>query len=205
MKKGIQLLSTLLCLIICLFSFAGCYKAELKFLIKNMDKFAKECEEYGLFVSDVEINSLECAYEGTHYKESGDLNLKGETLSVKYNEDDKDYKIEYAGIERTLSDSYIKLKSDTYRNIHRLWNDYNNSKKIEQEPSESRIVGIRIYDDNLFVLTNGIENVSLVKKVRGYIPLLLFKYDILTEEFSYCGYHFSEEKTKEYIYIIKNK
>ena len=164
MKKGIQLLSTLLCLIICLFSFAGCYKAELKFLIKNMDKFAKECEEYGLFVSDVEINSLEYAYEGTHYKESGDLNLKGETLSVKYNEDDKDYKIEYAGI-----------------------------------------VGIRIYDDNLFVLTNGIENVSLVKKVRGYIPLLLFKYDILTEEFSYCGYHFSEEKTKEYIYIIKNK
>lgn len=205
MKKGIQLLSILLCLIICLFSFAGCYKAELKFLIKNMDKFTTECEEYSLFVSDVEINLPEYAYEGTHYEESGDLNFKGETLSVNYNEDDRDYKIKYAGIERTISDSYMKLKSDTYRNIHRLWNDYNNSKKIEQEPSESRIVGIRIYDDNLFVLTNGIKDVSLVKSIMGYIPFLLFKYDFLTEEFSYCGYHFSEEKTKEYIYIIKNK
>lgn len=205
MKKGIQLLSTLLCLIICLFSFAGCYKSELKFLIKNMDKFATECEEYSLFVSDVEINLPEYAYEGTHYEESGDLSFKGKPLSVNYNEDDKDYKIKYADIERTISDSYMKLKSDTYRNIHRLWNDYNNSKKIEREPSESRIVGLRIYDDNLFVLTNGIEDVSLVKTVRGYIPLLLFKYDIITEEFSYCGYHFSEEKTKEYTYIIKNK
>lgn len=205
MKKGIQILSAILCLIICLSSLAGCYKDEIKFLIKNMDKFATECKEYSLFVSDVEINSSEYAYEGLHYRESGDLIFKDETLSVNYSDDDKDYKIKYEDVERTISDSYMKQKSDTYRDIHKLWNDYNNSKKIDEEPSESRIVGIRIYDNNLFILTNGIEYDSLVKRIKGYIPLLLFKYDILTEEFSYCGYHFSEEKAKEYTYIIKNK
>ena len=97
MKKGIQILSAILCLIIPLLSFGckGWFADEHKFLYKKLSEIPIEYEKINigpLFVFDDEL-FICCSYTPSLWW----VNWKGKIPLTMYRFDIKDYSLQYAG------------------------------------------------------------------------------------------------------------
>lgn len=205
MKKLIQLLSTLLCLIICLFSFAGCYKEELHFLYGKMDEFETECDDYSLIQSEEELNTEQ--YNMVVY--DGDFLLNGDELKIEYKNNLDGYKLIYQDKELNINSRFMSTYSQTYYDIHKIWGGWRNKNNQEYEPdfTVNDVVGICVYDNEIFIFVRW-ENTRVAKREFGNIPFHFYKFNILTNEILYCGYlrkTGEQMKYLKYKYITKNK
>lgn len=149
MKKGIQLLSILLCLIICLFSFAGCYKDELRFLYKKMDEFEIECKDYSLIQSEEELGTgqhVKIIYDGT-------VLLNGNELKIEYQNNLDGFKLTYQNNELNINSRFMSTYSQTYYDIHKIWGGWRNKNNQEYEPdfTVNDVVGVIVYDNEIFI------------------------------------------------------
>lgn len=203
MKKGIQLLSTLLCLIICLFSFAGCYKDELRFLYKKMDEFEIECKDYSLIQSEEELGTgqhVKIIYDGT-------VLLNGNELKIEYQNNLDGFKLTYQNNELNINSRFMSTYSQTYYDIHKIWGGWRNKNNQEYEPdfTVNDVVGVIVYDNEIFIFVWR-EDTRLAKREFGNIPFHFYKFNILTNEILYCGYlrkTGEQMKYLKYTYITK--
>lgn len=203
MKKGIQLLSTLLCLIICLFSFAGCYKDELRFLYKKMDEFEIECKDYSLIQSEEELGTgqhVKIIYDGT-------VLLNGNELKIEYQNNLDGFKLTYQNNELNINSRFMSTYSQTYYDIHKIWGGWRNKNNQEYEPdfTVNDVVGVIVYDNEIFIFVWS-EDTRLAKREFGNIPYHFYKFNILTNELLYCGYlrkTGEQMKYLKYTYITK--
>ena len=206
MKKGIQILSAILCLIICLASFTGCYKDELRFLYKKMDEFEIECKDYSLIQSEEELSTgqhVKIIYDGTFL-------LNGNELKIEYQNNLDGFKLTYQNKELNVNSHFMCTYSKTYYNIHKIWDNWNNGnnkKNQEQEPdfTVNDVVGVIVYDNEIFIFVWH-ENRMLQKREFGNIPYHFYKFNILTNELLYCGYlrkTGEQMKYLKYTYITK--
>lgn len=203
MKKGIQLLSMILCLIICLFSFAGCYKDELHFLYEKMDEFETECDDYSLIQSEEELNTEQ--YNMVVY--DGDFLLNGDELKIEYKNNLDGYKLIYQDKELNINSRFMGTYSKTYYDIHKIWGGWRNKNNQEYEPdfTVNDVVGICVYDNEIFIFVWR-ENTMVAKREFGNIPFHFYKFNILTNEILYCGYlrkTGEQMKYLKYTYITK--
>lgn len=203
MKKGIQLLSILLCLIICLFSFAGCYKDELRFLYKKMDEFEIECKDYSLIQSEEELGTgqhVKIIYDGT-------VLLNGNELKIEYQNNLDGFKLTYQNNELNINSRFMSTYSQTYYDIHKIWGGWRNKNNQEYEPNftVNDVVGVIVYDNEIFIFVWR-EDTRLAKREFGNIPYHFYKFNILTNELLYCGYlrkTGEQMKYLKYTYITK--
>lgn len=203
MKKGIQLLSILLCLIICLFSFAGCYKDELRFLYKKMDEFEIECKDYSLIQSEEELGTgqhVKIIYDGT-------VLLNGNELKIEYQNNLDGFKLTYQNNELNINSRFMSTYSQTYYDIHKIWGGWRNKNNQEYEPdfTVNDVVGVIVYDNEIFIFVWS-EDTRLAKREFGNIPYHFYKFNILTNELLYCGYlrkTGEQMKYLKYTYITK--
>lgn len=203
MKKGIQLLSILLCLIICLFSFAGCYKDELRFLYKKMDEFEIECKDYSLIQSEEELGTgqhVKIIYDGT-------VLLNGNELKIEYQNNLDGFKLTYQNNELNINSRFMSTYSQTYYDIHKIWGGWSNKNNQEYEPdfTVNDVVGVIVYDNEIFIFVWS-EDTRLAKREFGNIPYHFYKFNILTNELLYCGYlrkTGEQMKYLKYTYITK--
>lgn len=207
MKRIIKVVSLILCLILCVSIFTGCYEDELSFLYKKMDEFEIECNDYSLIQSEEELNSEEYAQIQGDYE--GVFLLNGEELNIEYQGNLDGYKLIYQDKELNINSQFMGTFSKTYYNIHKIWYDWNNKNNQESEPNftVSDVLGIIVYDNEIFIIILH-ENVVLIKREFGNIPLHMYKFNILTNELFYCGYlkkPTKQLKYSKYKYIVKNK
>ena len=203
MKKGIQLLSMILCLIICLFSFAGCYKDELRFLYKKMDEFEIECKDYSLIQSEEELGTgqhVKIIYDGT-------VLLNGNELKIEYQNNLDGFKLTYQNNEMNINSRFMSTYSQTYYDIHKIWGGWRNKNNQEYEPdfTVNDVVGVIVYDNEIFIFVWR-EDTRLAKREFGNIPYHFYKFNILTNELLYCGYlrkTGEQMKYLKYTYITK--
>lgn len=203
MKKGIQLLSILLCLIICLFSFAGCYKDELRFLYKKMGEFEIECKDYSLIQSEEELGTgqhVKITYDGT-------VLLNGNELKIEYQNNLDGFKLTYQNNELNINSRFMSTYSQTYYDIHKIWGGWRNKNNQEYEPdfTVNDVVGVIVYDNEIFIFVWS-EDTRLAKREFGNIPYHFYKFNILTNELLYCGYlrkTGEQMKYLKYTYITK--
>lgn len=203
MKKGIQLLSILLCLIICSFSFAGCYKDELRFLYKKMDEFEIECKDYSLIQSEEELGTgqhVKIIYDGT-------VLLNGNELKIEYQNNLDGFKLTYQNNELNINSRFMSTYSQTYYDIHKIWGGWRNKNNQEYEPdfTVNDVVGVIVYDNEIFIFVWS-EDTRLAKREFGNIPYHFYKFNILTNELLYCGYlrkTGEQMKYLKYTYITK--
>lgn len=203
MKKGIQLLSMILCLIICLFSFAGCYKDELRFLYKKMDEFEIECKDYSLIQSEEELGTgqhVKIIYDGT-------VLLNGNELKIEYQNNLDGFKLTYQNNELNINSRFMSTYSQTYYDIHKIWGGWRNKNNQEYEPdfTVNDVVGVIVYDNEIFIFVWR-EDTRLAKREFGNIPFHFYKFNILTNEILYCGYlrkTGEQMKYLKYTYITK--
>lgn len=203
MKKGIQLLSMILCLIICLFSFAGCYKDELRFLYKKMDEFEIECKDYSLIQSEEELGTgqhVKIIYDGT-------VLLNGNELKIEYQNNLDGFKLTYQNNELNINSRFMSTYSQTYYDIHKIWGGWRNKNNQEYEPdfTVNDVVGVIVYDNEIFIFVWS-EDTRLAKREFGNIPYHFYKFNILTNELLYCGYlrkTGEQMKYLKYTYITK--
>lgn len=203
MKKGIQLLSILLCLIICSFSFAGCYKDELRFLYKKMDEFEIECKDYSLIQSEEELGTgqhVKIIYDGT-------VLLNGNELKIEYQNNLDGFKLTYQNNELNINSRFMSTYSQTYYDIHKIWGGWRNKNNQEYEPdfTVNDVVGVIVYDNEIFIFVWR-EDTRLAKREFGNIPYHFYKFNILTNELLYCGYlrkTGEQMKYLKYTYITK--
>ena len=203
MKKGIQLLSMILCLIVCLFSFAGCYKDELRFLYKKMDEFEIECKDYSLIQSEEELGTgqhVKIIYDGT-------ILLNGNELKIEYQNNLDGFKLTYQNNELNINSRFMSTYSQTYYDIHKIWGGWRNKNNQEYEPdfTVNDVVGVIVYDNEIFIFVWR-EDTRLAKREFGNIPYHFYKFNILTNELLYCGYlrkTGEQMKYLKYTYITK--
>ena len=203
MKKGIQLLSMILCLIICLFSFAGCYKDELRFLYKKMEEFEIECKDYSLIQSEEELGTgqhVKIIYDGT-------VLLNGNELKIEYQNNLDGFKLTYQNNELNINSRFMSTYSQTYYDIHKIWGGWRNKNNQEYEPdfTVNDVVGVIVYDNEIFIFVWR-EDTRLAKREFGNIPYHFQPFNMLTNELLYCGYlrkTGEQMKYLKYTYITK--
>ena len=217
MKKTIKVVSSILSLILCVGVFTGCYEDELSFLYEKMDEFEIECNDYSLIQSEEELNSehyYQITFEGYSNGElliysDGEFLLDEENLKIEYQDMFNGFKLSYRNQELNINSQFMGTYSETYYNIHKIWNGWVNKNNQESEPNfiVSDVIGIVVYDNEIFIIIWH-ENVVLIKREFGNIPLHMYKFNILTNELFYCGYlkkPTKQSKYSKYKYIVKNK
>lgn len=193
----------ILCLIICLFSFAGCYKDELRFLYKKMDEFEIECKDYSLIQSEEELGTgqhVKIIYDGT-------VLLNGNELKIEYQNNLDGFKLTYQNNELNINSRFMSTYSQTYYDIHKIWGGWRNKNNQEYEPdfTVNDVVGVIVYDNEIFIFVWR-EDTRLAKREFGNIPYHFYKFNILTNELLYCGYlrkTGEQMKYLKYTYITK--
>ncbi|MBR5388622.1 MAG: hypothetical protein IK147_04090 [Clostridia bacterium] len=206
MKKKVKVISLTLCLVLCVSFLTGCYADERKFLYKKMDEFEIECNEYKLIQSDEELDSEQYALLAGNCE--GDFLLDGANLKIEYEGNLDGYKITYRDNELEINSRFMGEHSDTYYNIHKIWSTWNNKNNEEYEPdfTVSDVAGIIVYDNEIFIVIRR-QEVVIIKREYGNIPLHMYKFNISTNELLYCGYLKKPEGSSSYLkykYITKN-
>lgn len=180
MKKWIQLLSVILCLII-LFSFTGCkswFAGQHEFLYKKMSEIPVEYEGY----------YFENVY-GTEEAITKNVNeyiFRDKTLLVEEN------KIIYNEKEIIVDINFMEERSQTFNYINHIWDE-----KLENNTQETFISGISVFDNKIFIGTCGLIS-QISASVEGETPFVLFYYDIDSDKIYYCGFYAGEKNKMGY-------
>ena len=195
MKKIIKVISVIISLLLITIIFAGCHGQLLKRYYKLLDQIPVECADYVLAneydIEDTEktdMIELSIWYKNDSFVE---FVFNDEELVIQYQSEG--FLLKYAGLEREITDEYLKLRSETYLNIHKIWQKLWKKNKSEDIVDYSRVFTIELFDNRIFIITIGFGFTSeMITQYIGKTPYLLFKYDPITEETLYCGYLYSD-------------
>ena len=182
MKKWIQLLSVILCLII-LFSFTGCkswFAGQHEFLYKKMSEIPMEYDGY--YLEPCVWNDEMCVTRGQHIP-SYECVFRDGKIFVQRTEED--YTITYNNSDIIINQSFMEEKSAAYVSVNQIWVDKCNVS------SPARIIGVGVYDEKIFIVTSSM-NGGIDQNIRGECPNTLYYYDIDNGKVLYCGFYSGE-------------
>ena len=173
MKKFIAII---LSVISCLCIFAGCNKGwfadEHKFLYEKMSEIPVEYDGYYF----VNVHDTEEAIT----KDTNEYIFRDKPLLVEKN------KIIYDDKEIIVDINFMEKRSQTFKYINHLWDE-----KVENNIQETRISGISVFDNKIFIGTCGLKH-RLSGNARGVTPFVLFYYDFDLDRIYYCGFYAGE-------------
>ena len=163
-------------LIICLCLLTGCNKGwfarEHKFLYKKMSEIPIEYEGY--YFENI-YDTEEAAT-----KDTNEYIFRDKILLVEEN------KIIYDEKETIVDIDFMEKRSQTFNYINHLWDE-----KVENNIQETRISGISVFDNKIFIGTCGLK-AQMAATVKGVTPFVLFYYDYDSDKIYYCGFYSGE-------------
>ena len=173
--------------VLTLFSFVGCgYEPEtFEYLTKKMNEFPIEYPGYQL-VKDELRNADVYMYDGTGIVRGDPIEIFCGTYSAK---------VTYRGETRVITPEFVRERNETYRKILRIWG--------EGQAITVHMYSVYAYDDELFILTEGLQTKMMSKTARNMTPITLYYYDWETDIVSYAGYY--GEYREESVKFIKTK
>jgi len=154
-----------------------------KYLTQKMDEIPLEYDGYEL-VSAIGTDYL--------YNIQGQVNYNGQTINVTKgyyigdNFHPDDYCIETDTKTIYVNNEYMRKKSEVYVQIHNIWVGWRNS---TAGIGTSSIMSINVYDNQLFIITNGLhQQLNQYQKISNY-PISLYHFDLENETILYAGYY----------------
>lgn len=120
---------------------------------------------------------------------SGEYTVQGVELTLFTTGRDY-FEITFNDTTLVLDAEFINARTEVYSKINSMWSEYDKT-----EPPTclmSRVEAVTVYEDKLYIFTNGIT-ANLWGGCRGQYPTVMYQYDILTDEFFYLGYYYLRE------------
>lgn len=185
MKRIAKPISLTIAFITILFTLSACNpfdNGSTAYLTKKMDEIPIEFEGYE--ISETQGSKIIKEFEGTVVIDNVLVCINKQTGSYG------DYKIIINNNEILVDNEFMRQKSEIYVQIHSLWLNYKKiNSKYNQIEGSSRIYSIFAFDNNLFIVTNGLH-FSWTQKVNviGFYPVTLYRYDIKNDSVMYAGY-----------------
>ena len=180
-KKIISCIFAGICLINVGISLVGCKNffdnGTMEILQEQMGKFLPEVDGYELVKSTREDSVV--GFEGSVF-------INGEPILITKS-GGEDYVIQYKDKTITINDEFMRLNSRVYVEIHSIWINYYS--QTTSQYARSRIYSVFVYDNNLFIITNGLFDTLSGYNVAGKYPITLYLYDFVSSNILYVDYY----------------
>jgi len=192
--KAKRFLATVLsvCLaVLTLFSFVGCgYEPEtFEYLTKKMNEFPIEYPGYQLVKRDFGEKTI-FRYDGMGIVGGEPIDIFCGTYRAK---------VTYRGETRVITPEFVRERSETCRKILQIWGEE------EEQAKATKMYSVYAYDDELFILTVGLQRGMMSHTARNASPITLYHYDWETDVVKYAGYYGEYDSPSIALKIIKNE
>lgn len=197
MKKMTKPISLTIAFITILLTLVGCNpfdNGSTAYLTKKMDEIPIECDGYEIGKTTVQDSMI--GVEGVY-------SINGESIEITRN-GGEEYVILFKDEVLTINDEFMRINSRVYVEIHAIWLNYY-SKSTQDTNASSRIYGVFVYDDNLFIITNGLRNSLSQYDCAWKYPITLYLYDFESESIFYAGYYSDFRKDEVSLKILKKE
>ncbi len=148
------------------------------YLTKKMDEIPIECDGYEIVKTTAQDSII--GFEGSY-------SINGESIEITGN-GGEEYVVLFKDEVLIINDEFMRTNSRVYVEIHAIWLNYY-SKSTQDTNASSRIYGVFVYDDNLFIITNGLRNSLSQYDCAWKYPITLYLYDFESESIFYAGYY----------------
>lgn len=179
-KKIVCCITAVLMAVTIAVGVSGCenpLKEDAMYLTQKMNEIPVEFFGYKIVFSRG-IDSIDM-YQGETTFQDKPINIERGGFGYIIHFDGKEYKID---------DAYMREKSEVYKKIHRIWYERGT---LNQEGT-SEILSVCVYDNKLFIVTNGIGDNIIARPDLSY-PVTLYYFDIETETVLYADYYENAE------------
>lgn len=190
-KKIVYCITAVLMAVTIAAGVSGCeppLKDAAMYLTQKMNEIPIEFFGYKLVTTADSLDSIDM-YQGETTFQDKSINIERGGFGYIIHFDGKEYKID---------DAYMREKSEVYKKIHRIWYERGT---LNQEGT-SKIFSVCVYDNKLFIVTNGIGNNIIARPDLSY-PVTLYYFDIETETVLYADYYENAEELYSRNYNFK--
>ena len=130
----------------------------------------------------------------------GSVFINGEPILITKS-GGEDYVIQYKNKTITINDEFMRLNSEVYVEIHSIWINYYS--QTTSQYARSRIYSVFVYDNNLFIITNGLFDSLSGYNVAGKYPITLYLYDFDSSNILYVDYYSDFMKGEASLKVLK--
>lgn len=187
MKTSARIISLILVLVTGMLAFSGCIleNGSNDYLTKKMNEIPVEFDGYELIPGSMTYSTDQVISIG-----DTDITVKlGDAAVTIESHWDESWSITFDGKEIVVNDEFMREKSDVYVRIHDIWCNSEKYSEYCKSAGKSKIYNVRVFDDKLFILTNGLKyRWSSKFNVIGFYPITLYVLDLKTEKVYYAGY-----------------
>ena len=164
------------------------------YLTKKMDEIPIEFDGYKMVKTTSQDSMVEF---------EGNASINGEPIHIT-KKGGEEYIIQFKDELITINDEFLRVNSSVYVEIHSIWLNYN-SKTTKDTNESSRIYGVFVYDDNLFIITNGLRNSLSKYDCAWKYPITLYLYDFESKRVLYAGYYSDFRKDEVSLKVLKKE
>ena len=194
-KRILSCIFASVCLINVGVSLVGCKiffdNGTKEILQEHMEKILPEVDGYELVKSTREDSVV--GFEGSVF-------INGEPILITKS-GGEDYVIQYKNKTITINDEFMRLNSEVYVEIHSIWINYYS--QTTSQYARSRIYSVFVYDNNLFIITNGLFDSLSGYNVAGKYPITLYLYDFDSSNILYVDYYSDFMKGEASLKVLK--
>ena len=194
-KRILSCIFASVCLINMGVSLVGCKNffdnGTKEILQEQMEKILPEVDEYELVKSTREDSVV--GFEGSVF-------INGEPILITKS-GGEDYVIQYKNKTITINDEFMRLNSEVYVEIHSIWINYYS--QTTSQYARSRIYSVFVYDNNLFIITNGLFDSLSGYNVEGKYTITLYLYDFDSSNILYVDYYSDFMKGEASLKVLK--
>ncbi len=196
MKNFTKTISFIIVFMIILFVFAGCRldDGSTAYLTQKMNEIPIECDRYEIVKTTAQDSMI--GFEGSAL-------INGESIEITRN-GGEEYVIQFKDEAIIINDEFMRTNSCAYVEIHAIWLNYY-SKSTQDTNASSRIYGVFVYDDNLFIITNGLRNSFSQYDCAWKYPITLYLYDFESDSIFYAGYYSDFRKDEVSLKVLKKE
>lgn len=184
-------------IVLTLMLFSGCNlfdDGSTDYLTKKMNEIPIELDGYKMVKTTPQDSVIEF---------EGNASINGEPINIT-RKDGEEYDVQFKDEVLTINDKFMKLNSSVYVEIHSIWLNYY-SKTTKDTNESSRIYGVFVYDDHLFIITNGLINSLSYYDSAWKYPITLYSYDFESKRVLYAGYYADFMKDEVSLKVLKKE
>ena len=164
------------------------------YLTKKMNEIPIEFDGYKMVKTTSQDSMVEF---------EGNASINGEPIHIT-KKGGEEYIIQFKDELITINDEFMRVNSSVYVEIHSIWLNYY-SKTTKDTNESSRIYGVFVYDDHLFIITNGLINSLSYYDSAWKYPITLYSYDFESKRVLYAGYYADFMKDEVSLKVLKKE
>lgn len=197
MMKTLTKTSFIIIILVISFIFSACNPFDNTsgdYLTKKMDEISIEFEGYEI---------VKTTAQDTMVGFEGNATINEEPIQISRN-GGEEYVIQFRNKTIAINDDFMRENCRAYVEIHSIWINYY-SKTTQGTNESSRIYGVFVYDNNLFIITNGLRNSLSQYDCAWKYPITLYLYNFESGNVLYAGYYSDFRKDVTSLKVLKKE